>query len=222
MNQHSVLIIGDRPGFGRDLVSHWQMERVVPALTVISSEIFASQNPGHCDLAIVDGSSLPESRLADTLHTIENLASTVICVVEQEARFLALRSQYHRVLPLKQNEEWLGAVVVLGTEVLRRQDAMARLRRAEQVENASRNQAILGRFMLDARHGFNNALTSVLGNAELLMLESGALPQEMREQVETIHMMALRLHEMMQRFSSLEAEMQFAERETRADTRLAV
>jgi hypothetical protein len=73
--------------------------------------------------------------------------------------------------------------------------------------------------MLDTRHSFNNALTSVLGNAELMLLEPAALPTHVREQVDTIHSMALRLHEMMQRFSSLEIEMHFADRESQIDTR---
>jgi hypothetical protein len=34
----------------------------------------------------------------------------------------------------------------------------------------------------------------------------------MREQLETLHSMSLRLHEMMQRFTSLEMEMQCAEK----------
>jgi signal transduction histidine kinase len=219
VNQQSVLIIADQPAFARDVVSHWQMERVVPAFTIMSSEFFSAPHPGQCDLAIVDGTTLPEARLNMVLQSLESRAGAIICVVSQQSRFHGLKTQYHRVLPLKQNEEWLGAIVVLGTEVLRRQEAAARLRRADQVVNAHQSQAALGRFMLETRHGFNNALTSVLGNAELLLLETASLSPEMREQVETIHSMALRLHEMMQRFSSLEAEMQFAEREARTDAR---
>jgi signal transduction histidine kinase len=217
VNQQSVLIIADQPAFARDLVSHWQMERVVPTFTVISND-FPAPDPGPCELAIIDATSLRERKFHEILQTLEGRGIPVICVVSQEARFQALRTQHHRALPIKQNEEWLGAVVVLGTEVLRRQESAARQRRAEQVLATSQNQAVLGRFMLDARHNFNNALTSVLGNAELLMMESASLSIEMREQVETIHSMALRLHEMMQRFSSIEAEMQFAEREGRPES----
>jgi signal transduction histidine kinase len=71
--------------------------------------------------------------------------------------------------------------------------------------------------MVDMRHGFNNALTSVLGNAELLLLESATLNPSMREQLETLHSMTLRLHEMMQRFTSLEAEMRCAEKPLRCE-----
>jgi signal transduction histidine kinase len=73
--------------------------------------------------------------------------------------------------------------------------------------------------MLEMRHGLNNCLTSVLGNAELLLLEPGTVSGETREQIETIHTMALRMHEVMQRFSSLESEMHFAEKESHSETR---
>ena len=80
-------------------------------------------------------------------------------------------------------------------------------------------EAALGRYMLEVRHSFNNALTSVLGNSELLLLESGALSAQTRDQVETIHTMALRLCEVMQRFSRLENEMRFSEGESHCETR---
>jgi FtsZ-binding cell division protein ZapB len=67
--------------------------------------------------------------------------------------------------------------------------------------------------MLDMRHSMNNALTSVLGNAELLLLEPGTLSAEVQDQIETIHSMALRIHEILQRFSSLDSEMQCAQKQ---------
>jgi signal transduction histidine kinase len=66
------------------------------------------------------------------------------------------------------------------------------------------------------RHGLNNALTSVLGNSELLLLEPESLPPlapPIRSQVDTIHNMALRIHEIMQRFSSLEKELNVAQKQ---------
>jgi signal transduction histidine kinase len=62
------------------------------------------------------------------------------------------------------------------------------------------------------RHSLNNALTSIMGNSELLLLEPGKLSADVREQVETIHSMSMRVHEILQRFTSLETEMQFAEK----------
>jgi hypothetical protein len=56
----------------------------------------------------------------------------------------------------------------------------------------------------------NNALTSVLGNSDLLLLEPGTFSAPARAQIETIRNMSLRIHEILQRFSSLEKEMNVA------------
>jgi hypothetical protein len=72
--------------------------------------------------------------------------------------------------------------------------------------------------MLEMRPSINNALTSVLGNADLLLLDPERVSEESREQIQTIHAMALRLNEIMQRFSSLACEMRLDGSETRAET----
>jgi signal transduction histidine kinase len=102
--------------------------------------------------------------------------------------------------------------------VLRRVDAHTRARIAEESAAASHRYATLGQYMLDMRHNFNNALTSVLGHAELLLLEPAAFSNEVRDQIETLRSMALRMHEIMQRFSSLDAEMRFVERASHVET----
>jgi signal transduction histidine kinase len=98
-------------------------------------------------------------------------------------------------------------VVLVGAEALRRAELAKRVQRAEQNSAASHRQAVLGRYMLEMRHSLNNALTSILGNSELLLLEPGTLNSDVRDQIDTIHTMALRVREILQRFSSLEAEM---------------
>ena len=72
--------------------------------------------------------------------------------------------------------------------------------------------------MLEMRPSVNDALTSVMGNADLLLLEPGQASGESREQIQTIHTMALRLNEIMQRFSSLATEMRAGEKESQAET----
>jgi hypothetical protein len=67
--------------------------------------------------------------------------------------------------------------------------------------------------MLDMRINVNNALTTLLGNAELLSLEAG-LPSNIRAQADTIRNMALRLHEIFQRFSSLDKELGVSAKES--------
>jgi signal transduction histidine kinase len=72
--------------------------------------------------------------------------------------------------------------------------------------------------MLEMRHSVNNALTTVLGNADLLLLEPGQLSGLAREQIKTIHNMSLRLNEIFQRFSSLAAEIRELEKESQGET----
>jgi hypothetical protein len=47
------------------------------------------------------------------------------------------------------------------------------------------------------------------------------LPTQIKDQLETIHSMSLRMHEILQRFSSLETEMNFAERQSLNETKHA-
>jgi signal transduction histidine kinase len=101
---------------------------------------------------------------------------------------------------------------------LRRTEAQRLARQAEQRAAQNSNHAMLGRYMMDMKHSVNNALTSLLGNAELLLLEPGELSAQSLAQLKTIHTMALRINEVMQRFSSLASEMQEAETSSQAET----
>jgi signal transduction histidine kinase len=72
--------------------------------------------------------------------------------------------------------------------------------------------------MIDMRHSLNNAMTSLLGNAELLLLEPGELSAQSLAQIKTIHTMALRINEVMQRFSTLASEMREVETPSQGET----
>jgi signal transduction histidine kinase len=91
-------------------------------------------------------------------------------------------------------------------------------KQAEQRAAQSANHAVLGRYIMDMRHSMNNAMTSLLGNAELLLLEPGELSAQSLSQIKTIHTMALRINEVMQRFSSLASEMKEVETSSQAET----
>ena len=101
---------------------------------------------------------------------------------------------------LRLDENWLDALILAAAEALHRTAAEARARTAEQHCAALEPQAMLGRYMIEMRHGLNNALTSLLGNSDLLLLEPGTLSAQARRQIETIRNMTLRIHEVMQRF----------------------
>lgn len=217
MNHPTIVIIADQNDHARDIVARWQMERTVPAFTLLNSELWDPALVAACDLAIIFG--VKEERATPILTAFDGKNIPCIYVAEKLATFQHFRSAFPRVLVIQQHDAWLESLVVLAGEVLRRVEATVRARKAETSAQQMNRQAALGKYMLETRHSFNNALTSVLGNAELMLLEPATLPHHVREQVDTIHSMALRLHEMMQRFSSLETEMHFADRESQIDTR---
>jgi hypothetical protein len=108
---------------------------------------------------------------------------------------------------------WPAIAGLVGREILRRLQAESRAREAGTVSAAAQAEATLGRYMVEMRTNVNNVLTTVLGNAELMVLEPG-LPANVLAQADTIRNMALRLHEVFQRFSSLEKELSVVARES--------
>jgi hypothetical protein len=132
-----------------------------------------------------------------------------------------LQSDFPLLLIVPGTDGWAGTIILVATEALRRVEAVRRAQRAEGLALAFQGHAALGRYMLEMRPNVNNALTSVMGNADLLLLEPGQTSAESREQIQTIHTMALRLNEIMQRFSSLAAELRAGEKESQAETQAA-
>jgi signal transduction histidine kinase len=206
VNHPNVLIVAQDPALARDLVSRWQSESSVPSFTLLSTDFPRIDGLGEFDLAIVQAENGSAKQWEQTV------ASIAECVMHIAS--VAPNGNTHRAVFVPRSGEWLNTAVLVGREMLRRVELSRRIRKIENSLTFSERQASLGQYMLDTRHGFNNALTSVLGNAELLMLNIEGVPQDMREQVETIHAMALKLYEMMQRFSSLESEMRFEEKGT--------
>ena len=218
-NSHVVLIIADDAAFPRDLLGRWQTERIVPAFTVMSTELFHGVAVGDFDLAIIG--PVRNGRLASVLKSMDAGSDPVICVLETASQMHRVRADYPRLLLMQKHESWLDALLLLTSECLKRVDLTARVRKAEQASAVNGRNATLGRYMLDNRHGFNNLLTSVLGNSELLLMEDNHLTEAARDQVETIHKMALHMHEIMQRFSSIAIEMQVAEKPSQGETSTA-
>lgn len=216
--QPTVLIISDEADFSRMVVNRWQMERTVPAFTVMSSQVSAGASTAAYEIAIVGG--VEQEKVRGIVGALVSSARPVIFIAGDGAVAKSVREEHPRALVLRNYEGWVDALIVLAGESLRRVDAQMRAERAEKKSQAQERDATLGRYMVEARHGLNNALTSVLGNAELLLLEPGELSPEILDQVTTIHTMTLRIHEIVQRFSSLEMEMGFADRKSQAETKV--
>lgn len=207
---HRILVISDVSGFSRDLIARWQMQSQVPEFTALSSDLLPAATVSQFELSIA-GDVRPE-RCAESLACLNRGRTPGIYVAVAGESVHMLRRDYPRVLVVPRHDAWLDTLVLLAEEMLKRTEIVAHMERLEQNARTNQTHSVLGRYMVDARHGFNNALTSVLGNAELLLLESTVLNPQMREQLETLHAMTLRMHEMMQRFTSLESEMHCAEK----------
>jgi signal transduction histidine kinase len=205
VDQPTVLIIADDPEFSRLVSGRWQAERVVPAFAVMSGDLRSGFQADAFDLAIVG--PIHKGRLRPLLEELDRASRPVILVSDHAQTAASIRTELPRVLVVRQYEAWTDTLVLIASEALRRAEAVARALRAEESNAVLRRHAILGQYVLDMRHSLNNALTSVLGNSELLLLEPGALAAEARAQIDTIRHMALRMHEILQRFSSLEKEM---------------
>ncbi|HEY3770242.1 MAG TPA: hypothetical protein VGN44_16335 [Candidatus Angelobacter sp.] len=216
MRDSQVVLIADDPAFARDLMARWQTERGLPGITVMSTDLLTGIAEGHFDLAIIG--SVRNKRLAAVLKMVEAGDYPVICVLENAADVKATKSAHPRLHAMQAHEGWLDSFVLLAAECLKRVDLTERVRRAEKAALASSHGALLGRYMLESRHDLNNCLTSVMGNAELLLLDGDAFPDSVRDQLQTIHEMALNMHEIMQRFSSVAAEIRAAENSSQDET----
>jgi signal transduction histidine kinase len=214
VQDYRVVLITDDAGFARSLKTLWQRERALPSLRAMTTDDLSGVGEGHLDVVIVG--PVRNKRLASVLKLIDIGERPVICIVEDSREMKALKAERPRVLAIPQHEGWIDAALLLAVECLKRLDVMVRLRRAEQAALASSRGAVLGRYMAESRHDLNNSLTSVLGNAELLLMDAGQLPESARDQVLTIHEMALHMHQIMQRFSS--AEMRAHEKTSQDET----
>jgi signal transduction histidine kinase len=213
----SVLIVSDDSEFARTVAARWQTEPRAPGITVATSDVWHPSIGGEYDLVIAGPIREGKSpAILSALFGSPTLA--VVHVAEHEKDIPLLQAQHPQLLAIAKQDGWINALILVSCEALRRVEAVARAQRAERLALEYHQDATLGRYMLDMRPGINNALTSVLGNADLLMLDSGQLAPESREQVRAIHAMALRLHQVMQRFSSLAAELRAGENQSHDET----
>lgn len=211
----TVLILSDDPEFARVLMACWQTERHVPAMTAVSSDVWGSQR-ASCDVAVLG--PVKPTKLDGIVTSLDPSAVIFLCAAADALEVAPLRERYPRLVHVPLREDWARTLVLVGGEALRRVEAVRMAQRAEQAVAQNERYATLGRYMLEMKHSVNNALTSMLGHAELLLLEPGQLSAAARQQTKTIHSMALRLSEIMQRFSSLASEMRELEKASQAET----
>jgi signal transduction histidine kinase len=212
----NALILTDDGDFARMLTACWQMERNLPGLSVVTSELWKSGGSVSPDLMVIG--PLKEARLVDVLGKSAPGTAIILCAPSDANELGFLRKRYPRLLHVPLREDWTQVVMLVAGESLRRTEALRQAKQADQRAARNANDAVLGRYMIDMKHSMNNAMTSLLGNAELLLLEPGELSAQSLGQIKTIHTMALRINEIMQRFSSLASEMKEVETPSQAET----
>ena len=218
MKQATVLIISDDPAFSNAITARWQAERSQPAFTLMSSDLCHHLDANTFDLAIVG--ELKDN--ADAL--LENAFSAIkkpsIFILEKKLKREV--ASWTKVLYKAKDDHssnWLESLILLAPETLQYAKAIKTVHKLEQEVTLLERQAALGNFMLDMRHNLNNALTSILGNSELLLLDDEKFSPNVRMQVETIRNMSVRINEILQRFSSLEKELTVGEEQARSKNR---
>lgn len=193
----------------------WQSEKQAPGITVLGSDLWQQHDSRSPDLVVVG--PLRHAKLPEILRALESTA-VILCAPAESGEISQLQRRYPQLVHIPLREDWAQTLLLVAGECLRRTEALRLARQAERAAVESERYATLGRYMLDMKHSINNALTSVLGNAELLLLEPGQLSKQSLAQIKTIHSMALRIAEVMQRFSSLASEMREAENVSQAET----
>jgi signal transduction histidine kinase len=212
----TVLIISDEVDFSRRITARWQMERHAPAFTLLSGDLWPRFAVNVFDVALVG--QLRRELLSVVLEPLHSTGQPIFCVCSDGPTAQLVHDRWPRISVLRRSEHWLETLVLAAREAVHRSRAEARARAAELSCASLERQATLARYMQEMRHNLTNALTSVLGNSDLLLLEPGSLSAQTRAQIETIRNMTLRIHEIMQRFSSLEKEMNVVAQQAEQDS----
>ena len=202
MQRPNILIVSDETKFSTAVTSRWMLERTVPTFLIRGSNAcrqFANEN---FDVVVAGG--VDTNCLYPVLDCLQGLGKPLLHVWRSNAPSRKGPNQFY----LPECSEWPELVVTLVSQILERQRATAEAARLRETTAELEHEASLGRYILEMRHNLNNALTSILGNSELMLLDPAPLSPAHRVQLETIRNMGLRMNEILQRFSSLQKEMQ--------------
>jgi hypothetical protein len=217
VNQPGVLIVSDDASFARAVTTRWEQASLAPDVTLATSDVWATAIGERYDVVIVG--PLHDEIAAALLEALAEQSVSSVIFVSDNDRLLASVAKFHpHVVTILRQGEWLELLRTASLEALGRTEAADTDHLAPAGSPDESRCAQLGRYMLNVRPSWNNALTSVLGNADLLLLDPGSVPEAFREQIQAIQTMALRLHEIMQGFSSLDSELRASETTSHPET----
>jgi signal transduction histidine kinase len=203
----TIVIISDEQEFSTAVTRRWLIERHVPSFFLVETGSCDRLRSADYDLAVIGGVS------SECLTNVLDVARVSGKPVIHVSRLNGPSPQFANVISLPEIQAWPDLLITVAHQVLARERAAAELMQLLDSSAQLEQQAALGRYMIEVRHNLNNALTSILGNSDLILLDEDQLPSAMRTQVETIRNMGMRMNEILQRFSSLQKEMQLVEQQ---------
>ena len=193
MERPTVLIISDDADFRHAISTRWHVEKKPP--------VFVNDPRASFDLAIVGKTD------AVVFDSLRISGKPVIHVSSSNGH----AHSFPGVISIDQSAGWLDLVISVAQKLLENSGAASELAILSELTSRLEREASLGRYILEMRHSLNNALTSILGNSELMLMDTQSIPPSARFQIETIRNMGMRMNEILQRFTSLQKEMQLAQ-----------
>ena len=193
MERPTVLIISDDADFRHAISTRWHVEKKPP--------VFVNDARASFDLAIVGKTD------AVVFDFLRSSGKPVIHVSSSNGH----AHSFPGVISIDQIAGWLDLVISVAQKLLENSGAASELAILSELTSRLEREASLGRYILEMRHSLNNALTSILGNSELMLMDTQSIPPSARFQIETIRNMGMRMNEILQRFTSLQKEMQLAQ-----------
>jgi len=213
-NRTTVLILSSDPAFSRALTEHWPKSADTPEFVVLGDDLCQELCGDSYDLAIAEAASAEKHTSLKRALALAGKPAIMLHPAVHTDQSANSHQVSGLIIELRRDPGvWPAIPLLLGREILRRSSAENRARESDRARAAAEAEATLGRYMSEMRTTVNNALTSVLGNVELLLLEPG-LPASVLAEADTIRNMSLRLHEVFQRFSSIEKELSVVARES--------
>ena len=203
-NLPPVLILCDDPGFSAAVESCWSSKPDAPAFQSADSTTWQQSQAQQFDLLIL--ASLPAAVRDSALQACEAAGTPALVALAEPHSVDEVRSRHPQALVIRRHESALEELVALADAALRLGQVSSRAERAERLLAEMRPLAEVGRFVLESRHKINNTLSSVLGNAELLLVEPETIGPQARTQIRAIHNMSLRLYELVQRMAAVETD----------------
>jgi signal transduction histidine kinase len=220
VDQARILVVSDDRKFVDSIVQSWQRMRYSTEFAVAGADS-AGEFARYAVILTDNPAALPRLAAGVVLAiavTDGETAGATSGATREEA--LPAADCGPCVVRIPRSPGWADHAAALAQESQLRLEAQAQVVEMKHRLRELERFAAVGRFILEARHGLGNALTGVLGNSELLLLEAGAgLRVEERAQLETIHAMSLTMHETFHRLSSLEMELRVTARQAERETK---